>query len=217
MKIDCFKAYDIRGKLDDELTPKIVYRIGRAYARWLSPTAAVVGGDVRNSSATLKSALTDGLRDEGVHVIDIGLCGTEEIYFATNYFGVDGGIMVTASHNPIYYNGLKLVREHSKPVSSDTGLLDIRKIAEEGIFLTPEDDALGSYKKTCCFDAYVAHLLTYIDDSELKPLKIVINSGNGGAGKVLAALEPHLPFEFIKIHPEPDGAFPKLIPTPHLP
>ncbi|MEJ6611814.1 MAG: phosphomannomutase CpsG [Porticoccus sp.] len=216
MKIDCFKAYDIRGKLDDELTPKIVYRIGRAYARWLSPTAVVVGGDVRNSSATLKSALTDGLRDEGVHVIDIGLCGTEEIYFATNYFGVDGGIMVTASHNPIDYNGLKLVREHSKPVSSDTGLLDIRKIAEEGIFLTPEGDALGSCKKISCFDAYIAHLLTYIDDSKLKPLKIVINSGNGGAGKVLDALEPHLPFEFIKIHHEPDGAFPNGIPNPLL-
>jgi phosphomannomutase len=111
---------------------------------------------------------------------------------------------------------LKLVREHSKPVSSDTGLLDIRKIAEEGIFLTPEDDALGSYKKTSCFDAYVAHLLTYIDDSKLKPLKIVINSGNGGAGKVLDALEPHLPFEFIKIHHEPDGAFPNGIPNPLL-
>ena len=216
MKIGCFKAYDIRGKLDDEMTPEIVYRIGRAYARWLSPVIVVVGGDVRNSSAILKSALSDGLRDEGVHVVDIGLCGTEEIYFATNYFGIGGGIMVTASHNPIDYNGLKLVREHSKPVSSDTGLLDIRKIAEKGIFLAPEGGTHGSYKKKSCFDAYITHLLTYIDDSKLKPLKIVINSGNGGAGKVLDALEPHLPFEFIKIHHEPDGAFPNGIPNPLL-
>ena len=122
MKINGFKAYDIRGKLGEDLTPETVYRIGRAYARWLMPESVVVGGDIRTSSAALKSALANGLRDEGVDVLDIGLCGTEEIYFATDYLKVGGGIMVTASHNPIDYNGMKLVKEGSRPISGDTGL-----------------------------------------------------------------------------------------------
>lgn len=217
MKINGFKAYDIRGKLGEDLTPETVYRIGRAYAQWLAPESVVVGGDIRTSSAALKSALANGLRDEGVDVVDIGLCGTEEIYFATDYLKVGGGIMVTASHNPIDYNGMKLVREGSRPISGDTGLKDIHKIAEEGDFPPVKNDAKGCYRRISCSDAYIEHLLSYIDDTKLKPLKIVVNAGNGTAGPVLDALESHLPFELIKVNHEPDGTFPNGIPNPLLP
>jgi len=217
VKINGFKAYDIRGKLGEDLTPETVYRIGRAYAQWLSPESVVVGGDIRTSSAALKSALANGLRDEGVDVVDIGLCGTEEIYFATDYLKVGGGIMVTASHNPIDYNGMKLVREGSRPISGDTGLKDIHKIAEEGNFPTVHNEARGSYRRISCSDAYIEHLLSYVDSAKLKPLKIVVNAGNGTAGPVLDALESHLPFELIKVNHEPDGTFPNGIPNPLLP
>ena len=217
MKINGFKAYDIRGKLGEDLTTETVYLIGRAYARWLLPQTVVVGGDIRTSSATLKCALANGLRDEGVDVLDIGLCGTEEIYFATDHLQVGGGIMVTASHNPIDYNGMKLVREGARPISGDTGLLEIQKIAENTIFPAIDNNARGSYRRVSCSDAYIAHLLTYVDKSKLKPLKIVINSGNGTAGPVLDALQSHLPFEFIKVNHEPDGTFPNGIPNPLLP
>jgi phosphomannomutase len=126
MTLTCFKAYDIRGKLGDELNEDIVYRIGRAYAQFLQPKSIVVGGDVRLTSKALKHALSNGLRDEGVDVIDIGMTGTEEIYFATSYLKTDGGIEITASHNPIDYNGMKLVRANSRPISGDTGLNDIK-------------------------------------------------------------------------------------------
>ena len=217
MKINGFKAYDIRGKLGEDLTPETVYLIGRAYARWLLPQTVVVGGDIRTSSATLKCALANGLRDEGVDVLDVGLCGTEEIYFATDHLQVGGGIMVTASHNPIDYNGMKLVREGARPISGDTGLLEIQKIAENTVFPAIDNNARGSYRRVSCSDAYIDHLLTYVDKSKLKPLKIVVNSGNGTAGPVLDALQSHLPFEFIKVNHEPDGTFPNGIPNPLLP
>lgn len=217
MKINGFKAYDIRGKLGEDLTPETVYRIGRAYARWLAPESVVVGGDIRTSSAALKSALANGLRDEGVDVLDIGLCGTEEIYFATDYLKVGGGIMVTASHNPIDYNGMKLVKEGSRPISGDTGLKDIQKIAEEGDFPAIQNESRGSYRRVSCSDAYIEHLLSYVDPAKLRPLKIVVNAGNGTAGPVLDALESHLPFELIKVNHEPDGTFPNGIPNPLLP
>jgi phosphomannomutase len=217
VKINGFKAYDIRGKLGEDLTPETVYRIGRAYARWLSPDAVVVGGDIRTSSAALKSALANGLRDEGVNVLDIGLCGTEEIYFATDYLNMGGGIMVTASHNPIDYNGMKLVREGSRPISADTGLMEIQKIAEGDDFPAVSNTHRGSYRRVSCSDAYIEHLLSYIDVDKLRPLKIVVNAGNGTAGPVLDALESHLPFELIKVNHEPDGTFPNGIPNPLLP
>ncbi len=216
MKINGFKAYDIRGRLGEDLTPETVYLIGRAYARWLAPETVVVGGDIRTSSATLKSALASGLRDEGVDVLDIGLCGTEEVYFATDYFQVGGGIMVTASHNPIDYNGMKLVREGAKPISADTGLLEIQKIAEGTIFQAADNRSRGSYRRVSCSDSYIEHLLTYVDRAKLKPLKIVVNAGNGTAGPVLDALQNSLPFEFIKVNHEPDGTFPNGIPNPLL-
>lgn len=217
MKITCFKAYDIRGRLGSELSVEIAYRIGRAYARWLKPETVVVGGDIRTSSPTLKSALASGLRDEGVDVLDIGLCGTEEIYFATAHLNLSGGIMVTASHNPIDYNGMKMVREGSRPISADTGLKAIRALAEETDFSPVEPSQRGTYRRISCSDAYIEHLLSYVEQSKLRPLKIVVNAGNGAAGPVLDALESFLPFELIKVNHDPDGEFPNGIPNPLLP
>ncbi|MGB3610553.1 MAG: phosphomannomutase CpsG [Cellvibrio sp.] len=217
MTLTCFKAYDIRGKLGEELNEDIVYRIGRAYAVFLRPKTVVVGGDVRLTSNTLKEALSNGLRDEGVDVIDIGMCGTEEIYFATSHLKVDGGVVITASHNPIDYNGMKMVREQSKPISNDTGLSDIKRLAEANDFAAVDPAKRGSYRQESTLEAYVQHLLTYVDTAQLKPLKLVVNAGNGAAGHVIDAIEKYLPFEFIKIHHEPDGNFPNGIPNPLLP
>jgi phosphomannomutase len=216
MTLTCFKAYDIRGKLGDELNEDIVYRIGRAYAQFLKPKSVVVGGDVRLTSKTLKNALSNGLRDEGVDVIDIGMAGTEEIYFATSYLKTDGGIEITASHNPIDYNGMKLVRANSKPISGDTGLNDIKRLAEDNNFSPVNFAARGSIRELSTLDAYVQHLLSYVDITQLKPLRLVVNAGNGAAGHVIDAIEKYLPFEFIKINHEPDGTFPNGIPNPLL-
>jgi len=222
-ELTCFKAYDIRGQLGTELNEDIAYRIGRAYGEFLKPKSVVVGGDVRLTSEKLKVALSNGLRDTGVDVLDIGLSGTEEIYFATSHLGVDGGVEVTASHNPMDYNGMKLVREGSRPISGDTGLKDIKRLAEENDF-TPVNNMSrrGSYEQVNVMRAYIAHLLTYIDVKMLRPLKLVINSGNGAAGHVIDALETEfqklsIPVQFFKIHNEPNGNFPNGIPNPLLP
>ncbi|MCP5172536.1 MAG: phosphomannomutase CpsG [Pseudomonadales bacterium] len=217
IKITCFKAYDIRGKLGSELNSEVAYRVGRAYAQWLKPETVIVGGDIRPTSEELKMALAEGLRDEGVNVLDIGLCGTEEVYFATSYLKTSGGIMVTASHNPLNYNGLKLVREDSRPVSADTGLVEIRKLAEACDISRLPTAEKGTYNSANCFPAYIEHLLSCLNVSSLKPLKIVVNAGNGNAGPVLDGLEKHLPFEFIKVYHQPDGSFPNGIPNPLLP
>jgi len=221
-KLTCFKAYDIRGRLGTELNEDIAYRIGRAYGEYLKSESVVVGGDVRLTSKSLKSALAGGLQDAGIDVIDIGMVGTEEIYFATRYLCVDGGIEVTASHNPIDYNGMKLVREDSKPVSGDTGLRDIQRLAEENSFLPVEEAFRGVYEKRSILDAYVKHLLGYVKLDNLKPLKLVVNAGNGAAGHVIDEIEKkfreaHVPVRFIKVHHEPDGTFPNGIPNPLLP
>lgn len=216
MTLTCFKAYDIRGKLGEELNEDIVYRIGRAYAQYIKPKNVVVGGDVRLTSKALKTALSNGLRDEGVDVIDIGMAGTEEIYFATSHLKTDGGIEITASHNPIDYNGMKLVRAGSKPISGDTGLNDIKKLAEANQFAVADFSARGSLSEVSILDAYVQHLLSYVDVSALKPLRLVVNAGNGAAGHVIDAIEKYLPFTFIKINHEPDGTFPNGIPNPLL-
>jgi len=217
--LTCFKAYDIRGQLGTELNEDIVYRIGRAFGRFLNPENVVVGGDVRLTSESLKTALTEGLRDSGVNVTDIGMTGTEEIYFATSYLNMDGGIEVTASHNPMDYNGLKLVRDHSKPISGDSGLKDIRALAEQNNFLPVEKR--GSLTRISVLEAYIDHLMGYGDLSRIRPLKLVVNSGNGAAGHVVDALEEafrqkSIPVEFIKIHHQPDGNFPNGIPNPLL-
>lgn len=221
-ELTCFKAYDIRGKLGEELNEDIAWRIGRAYGEFLKPKTIVLGGDVRLTSETLKMALAKGLRDAGVDVLDIGLSGTEEIYFATFHLGVDGGIEVTASHNPMDYNGMKLVREGARPISGDTGLRDVQRLAEANDFPPVVESKRGSYQKIDLQKAYIDHLMGYIDTANLKPMKLVINSGNGAAGPVIDALEArfqamNLPVTFIKVHNTPDGNFPNGIPNPLLP
>ncbi len=215
MEITCFKAYDIRGRLPDELNDDIAYRIGRAYADFLQPKRVVVGRDVRLSSSELCQSLTRGLLDAGVDVYDIGLCGTEEVYFATFSEQMDGGIMVTASHNPLDYNGLKLVREQSKPISADTGLQQIRALAEKGDFNSSK--LMGAQHALNVRPAYIQHLLNYIDPSRLSPVRVVVNAGNGCAGPVIDLLQQALPVELIPIHHQPDGTFPNGIPNPLLP
>ena len=214
MKISCFKAYDIRGRISDQLNDDVAYRVGRAYAQFLQPKTVVVGQDVRPTSPVLTAALIRGLTEGGADVLDLGLCGTEEVYFATSYAQADGGIMVTASHNPADYNGMKLVREESRPISGDSGLDMIRKLAEQGGFNAP--GRIGSVSPYEHRIAYLRHLLSYIDSSVLRPLKIVVNAGNGCAGPVLDLLEKQLPLEICKICHEPDGTFPNGIPNPLL-
>lgn len=214
-EITCFKAYDVRGRVPDQLNDDIARRIGRAYADVVKPRQVVVGHDIRLTSEAIKAAVTEGLLEQGVDVYDIGLCGTEEIYFATSHAGMDGGIAITASHNPKDYNGMKFVREESRPISGDTGLFDIKKLAEQDQF-TPAAER-GQWYPLNTSEAYVQHLLSYVDTASLKPLKIVVDAGNGGAGRVVDLLEQHLPFEFIKLHHNADGNFPNGVPNPLLP
>ncbi|MDG1081189.1 MAG: phosphomannomutase CpsG [Porticoccaceae bacterium] len=219
--LTCFKAYDIRGQLGIELDEEIAYRIGRAYAEFLKPKSIVLGGDIRLTSEALKAALSEGIRDAGADVIDIGMVGTEEVYFATSFLNADGGIEVTASHNPIDHNGMKPIREGSRPISSDTGLLDIKRLAEENDFPAIDAAARGGYQKLSVLDDYLDHLLGYIDNSAITPLKIVMNAGNGAAGHVVDAIEARfaelkLPIEIVKIFNQPDGTFPNGIPNPIL-
>jgi len=212
--LPCFKAYDIRGQIPTELNRELVETIARAFASWLRPKTVVVGYDVRLSSPDFAAAVRSGLTDMGVDVVDIGRCGTEQVYFATAHLKLDGGVMVTASHNPADYNGLKLVREQARPISADTGLVEIEKITRAG-GIAPSSRK-GTVKQVDLQKDYVEHLLTYVDVPSLRPLKIVSNAGNGGAGVVVEALAPHLPFTFVKVHHEPDGHFPNGIPNPLL-
>lgn len=221
--LTCFKAYDIRGELGTELNDDIAYRIGRAYGEFIRPKTIVVGGDIRLTSESLKLALANGLRDAGTNVLDIGISGTEEIYFATFHLGIDGGIEVTASHNPMNYNGMKLVREGARPISGDTGLRDVQRLAEANEFESVDESKRGSYERISVLDAYVDHLMSYIDlNNFTKPIKLVINSGNGAAGHVIDEIEKRFkkakaPVTFIKVHHEADGNFPNGIPNPLLP
>lgn len=223
--LSCFKAYDVRGKLGSELTEEIAYRIGRSFGQFVyedKNTRVVVGCDPRLSSESLKQAASNGLRDAGVSVLDIGLTGTEEIYFATKYLGVAGGIEITASHNPIDYNGMKFVLADSKPITRSNGLDEVQRVAEEQDFLPTSSELRGEFHTISILSDYVDHLLSYIALDELKPLKLVLNAGNGAAGHVVDAIEEifsqrNVPVEFIKIHHEPDGTFPNGIPNPLIP
>lgn len=218
--LSCFKAYDVRGKLGEELSDDIAYRIGRPYAQHLNARRVVVDADIRLTSESLKQALASGLMDAGCDVIDLGMIGTEEVYFASFHLDVDGGIEVTASHNPIDYNGLKFVGRGAVPISGDSGLKEIQRIAENQNFEATIRQ--GSLKQASILDDYIEHLLSYISPECLKPLKLVVNAGNGAAGHVIDAIEKRfeegaVPVEFIKIHHEPDGNFPNGIPNPLLP
>lgn len=219
LSLPCFKAYDIRGKVPDELNPELAVKIGRSFAVVYNLKKVVVGRDIRLSSEDLVQALTSGLRDMGVDVLDLGLCGTEEIYhaaFSMENQGVDGGVIVTASHNPADYNGMKFVIKGARPVTGESGLKEMARLI---ITDSLPELAVTPGKLECINNKenYVRHLLGYIDSQTLRPLKIVVNSGNGCAGAIVDLLEPHLPFQFIRVHHEPDGTFPHGVPNPLLP
>jgi len=219
VNVDAFKAYDIRGRLPDELNEDIAYRIGRAYAEQIKPAIVAVGYDIRLSSESLARSLRFGLIDGGSQVLDLGLVGTEEVYFATSHLDLDGGIMVTASHNPKEYNGMKLVRDLAKPISGDSGLNEIKELVAS-VDYTPSNDYSLYEQKSQRYDIsdnYTDHLLSYLNREDLRPLRIVVNAGNGAAGHMVDNLEPYLPFEFIKVHHNPNGNFPNGIPNPLLP
>jgi phosphomannomutase len=210
-----FKAYDLRGKVPEDLDARIAYKVGRAYCELYNPQRVAVGFDIRTESPMISNALMRGLVDGGATVENIGLCGTEEVYFATFNGKLDGGVMVTASHNPKGHNGMKLVKEESRPISQDTGLLDIKALVDKNEYSSPSEKT-GSINIDSDKSFYIQHLLSYIDVTNIKPLKIVVNPGNGGAGIILELLEEHLPFEFIHLNSEPNGDFPNGVPNPLL-
>ncbi|PFG52053.1 phosphomannomutase [Marinobacter sp. LV10R520-4] len=213
MDLSCFKAYDLRGRVPDQLNPMLAELIGRAYVEVTGAKKIIVGYDIRLSSREISQALCSGLMAAGADVYDIGLCGTEMVYFATSHYDMDGGIMVTASHNPRDHNGMKMVGPESRPISSDNGLNDIRDRVLEP-FADAQDQ--GRYETLETMNAYIDHLLGYVNGANLKPLKLVVNAGNGGAGLVIDELEAHLPFEFVKVHHNADGHFPNGVPNPIL-
>jgi phosphomannomutase len=223
MNLNAFKAYDIRGRIPDEINEGLAYSIGQAYAALIKPRRVVVGRDIRLTSDSLAQSLILGLRASGVSVSDIGCCGTEGVYHATfagdESGAFDGGIMVTASHNPPDYNGMKFVREGARPISADTGLREMAAMIAKGNLPAPVSEGSLGYGGLSALDArdrYVDHVLSYVDRSQLRRLRVVVNPGNGGAGEFLELLEPHLPFELIKVHYEADGHFPNGVPNPML-
>ncbi len=214
----CFKAYDVRGKVPSELNPEIAYAIGRAYVAETGTKKVCIGYDIRLSGPELAKALARGINDEGCDVIDLGMIGTEMVYFATAFYGFDGGIMITASHNPPEYNGMKMVRSESRPISGDTGLFDIEKRAadllESG---APAPTGTGSVTPLNAYEDFVQHLLKICPPDELKPFKVLASPGNGAAGIAMRALTPHLPLQVTEMMYEPDGNFPNGVPNPILP
>lgn len=217
--LPCFKSYDIRGKVPEELNPGLARDIGRCFATVYALHKVVVGRDIRLSSSSLLEALAQGLMDMGVTVLDLGLCGTEEIYhaaFSLETQGVDGGVIVTASHNPANYNGMKFVIRGARPVTGESGLRKMAEMIAAGNVPSPVI-VPGEYRSFDNKEQYISHLLEYVDASQLLPLTIVVNSGNGCAGQVLDLLEQRLPVRFIKLHHQPDGTFPNGVPNPLLP
>ncbi|MDG4647746.1 phosphomannomutase [Roseibacterium sp. SDUM158017] len=218
--LTCFKAYDIRGRLGDELNADIAYRVGRAFAEVMKARRVVIGRDVRPSSEDLAGAVARGLMDAGAEVLDLGLSGTEETYFAVTHLGADGGICVTASHNPMDYNGMKMVQAGSAPIGNESGMAAIKALAESGAFAADAPggkltDASGTRP------AYVAKLMDFVDVSALKPMTVLVNAGNGAAGPTFDAIAEALekagaPLTFIRVDHEPDGSFPNGIPNPLL-
>jgi len=213
--LDAFKAYDIRGRIPEEINESLAYDIGRAYAAFVKPHRVALGYDIRLSSPALAAALKRGLMDLGTQVLDIGLWGTEGAYFATFAEGLDGGIMVTASHNPPDYNGMKFVREQARPISADTGLQQMRALIANDA-LPSLTATRGTEQRLDIRASYLEHVLSYVNPAQLRRLKVLVNAGNGGAGLIVDLLEPYLPFEFIKMNHEPDGTFPHGVPNPML-
>ncbi|HLU61739.1 MAG TPA: phosphomannomutase [Gammaproteobacteria bacterium] len=210
-----FKAYDIRGRVPEELDEATAFRIGWAFTTYLGAQRIVVGGDVRDSSPRLLRAAALGMEAAGAKVSSIGLCGTEEIYFATFHYEFDGGMMITASHNPIGWNGMKLVGDNARPLSGDEGLAEVRALCAQAP--QPDFTREPSLVALSHREALVQHLLGYVDIDKLKPLKLVANPGNGAAGPLMDALSARLPFEIVRVNYAPDASFPNGIPNPLLP
>ena len=220
--LTCFKAYDIRGRLGVDLDEEIAYRIGRSFARALAARRVVLGRDVRASSEALSASVARGLADEGCEILDLGLSGTEEMYFATSHFEADGGICVTASHNPMDYNGMKMVQACSAPLGAENGLARIKALAEENVF--PDADKAGFVNDVAAEAraAYVERVCSFLDVAALKPLNILVNAGHGAAGPTFDAIAERLaqlgaPLHFTRQFHSPDGSFPQGIPNPLLP
>lgn len=216
MQKKIFGEYDLRGVYPDTLNEKMAYSIGRAFVKVMKASKVVVGNDIRLSGPSLKEALIKGLTEAGCDVVDIGQCGTEMIYFATFHMETDGGIMVTASHNPKAYNGMKFVGKGAAPISRQGGLNEIEQLmlSEEPVAIAAKPGKTVSYN---IMEEYIQHLLSYVDTSVLKPMKLICNAGNGAAGPVLDKLSLLLPFEIVKINNQPDGNFPNGVPNPLLP
>lgn len=211
--LPAFKAYDVRGIVPTELNAELAYAIGRAYADEVAPTRVCVGHDIRLSGPELSSALACGLNDAGVDVIDLGMVGTEMVYFATAHYGYDGGIMITASHNPPEYNGLKMVRAESRPISGDTGLNEIERRTSGKQW---DRSGSGTVTRRDVYDDFVQHLLGIVPAQDLKPLRVLCDAGNGAAGIALDQLLPHLPLQVTPRLFAPDGTFPNGVPNPIL-
>ena len=218
--LTCFKAYDIRGKLNEELDENIAYRVGRTTAQSLNSKTVVVGFDARATSTGLAGAVAKGICDAGADVLNIGLAGTEEMYAAVTEFEACAGVEVTASHNPIDYNGMKIVGRGSKPLSYDE-FERIKGLAMENNFSQPQKMGFVLDKKEVARAAYVDKVLGFVDCAILKPLKIIINSGNGAAGPTVDAINKELKEKgvktnFVFVHHDPDPTFPNGIPNPLL-
>ena len=216
--LSCFKAYDIRGKVPDPLSPELAFALGRAVAEHFAARRVVLGYDARLSGPVLHAALAAGLHQAGARVFSLGMCGTEEIYDAAARQDFHAGIMIPGSHNPADENGFKLVLRGARPVSGDSGLHDLRdRVAAQlaaGVNL-PADEA--PVTPVSFRQEYVRRILDYTGAAAQKPLRIVADAGNGCAGLLLRELAPHLPHEFIFCQMEPDGTFPNGVPNPLLP
>ena len=215
-KIPGFKAYDIRGKVPSELNEELAYKVGRAFAIQQNAKKVLIGRDVRESSPAISKALANGLTDAGCNVIDLELCGTEMIYFGTPHLDADGGIMITASHNPPEYNGLKFVKKGSKPMGYDSGLNEIEKMILENKLGNVAEEK-GTVTTKDIMDEFIESLKKFYNPSNINNFKVVVNAGNGCVGPALDALEKDLPIQMIKVHHEPDSSFPNGVPNPLLP
>ncbi|PKL82658.1 MAG: phosphomannomutase [Ignavibacteriae bacterium HGW-Ignavibacteriae-3] len=215
-KIQSFKAYDIRGKVPGELNAELAYKIGRAIVKYLNAKSIVIGRDVRKSSPEISDALAKGINDAGSDVLDLGLCGTEMIYFGTPFLNADGGVMITASHNPPEYNGLKFVKKGSVPMGYDSGLDVIEQmILKDELGEMPA--VKGKIYQKDIMSEFINKVTTFFDPEKIKPFKVVVNSGNGCAGPALDVLEKYLPVQMIKVFHDPDSNFPNGVPNPLLP
>ncbi|HWD38134.1 MAG TPA: phosphomannomutase CpsG [Fimbriimonas sp.] len=211
--LPAFKAYDVRGIVPTEINPELAYKVARAYADEIGPKTVCIGYDIRLSGPALCDAMAKGFNEAGVDVVLLGMVGTEMVYFATAFHGYSGGVMITASHNPPEYNGLKMVREGSRPISGDSGLFEIERRAFEGKW---EKSGSGQSVHKDVYDDFVKHLLGIVPAESIKPLKVLLDPGNGASGVALEKLLPHLPLQAAKRHFEPDGNFPNGVPNPIL-